>query len=162
MALSKNKKTEILDKVKKASSEATTLVFVNFHGLTVAGVNELRKQLRAAGVGYMVVKKTLLKLGLGDKFKGELPPLDGEIAIAYGTDYLAPAKGIYDFQKKNPEVVKIVGGVLDGAFVGGPAMMVVASIPGREVLYGQFLNVINSPIQGLVIALSEVAKQKEN
>ena len=169
MAINKEKKSEIIDKVKEIVTKGKSIVFVNFHGLTVAGVNELRRNLRAKGIGYYVAKKTLIKRAFaGSPITGDLPELDGEVAVAYlpndsqvGSDELSTVKEIYDFHKKNTEVIKIIGGVFEGAYAGAEQMLALAKIPGREVLLGQFVNVINSPIQGLVIALSAMAKKKE-
>lgn len=162
MAISKDKKVEILGKLKIAAEKANTTVFVNFHALPVSLVTEIRKTLRENGVGYFVAKKTLIKKAFSEKgFGGNIPELPGEIAVAYGEDQIAPAKGIYDYQKKNPELLKIVGGVFEGNFVDAQMMTSIASIPAREVLYGMFVNVINSPIQGLVMALDQIAKKKE-
>jgi len=162
MAINKDKKVEILGKLEKAAETANTMVFVNFHAVPVALATDIRKSLRDNDVGYFVAKKTLIKKAFGEKgFAGEMPELPGEIAVAYGEDQLAPAKGVYDYQKKNPTLLKIVGGVFEGKFVNASEMMNIATIPGRETLYGMFVNVINSPIQGLVIALDAIAKQKE-
>jgi large subunit ribosomal protein L10 len=162
MAITKDKKVKILSKLKDAVEKANTMVFVNFHALPVALVTEIRKTLRESGVGYFVAKKTLIKKVFGEKaFSGTLPELPGEIAIAYGADQIAPAKGVYDYQKKNPESLKIVGGVFEGKFVDAQMMTSIAAIPPRETLYGMLVNVINSPIQGVVLALDAIAKKKE-
>ncbi|MEK7136397.1 MAG: 50S ribosomal protein L10 [Patescibacteria group bacterium] len=161
MALTREKKSVILEKVKKAVKSAQSIAFVNFHGLSVSGADDLRKGLREVGVGYSVAKKTLVRLALADSgIAGNLPDLPGEIAIAYGDDLIAPAKGVYDFGKKNNDTVKIVGGVFEGRFMDADEMLAVAKIPGREVLYGQFVNLINWPIQGLVVALDAIAEKK--
>lgn len=163
MAISKDKKVLILNKLKEATEKANTMVFVNFHALPVNLTTEIRKTLREDGVGYFVAKKTLIKKAFAEKsFGGEMPELPGEIAVAFGEDQIAPAKGIYEYQKKNPELLKIVGGIFEGKFVDSQMMTSIASIPGREVLYGMFVNVINSPIQGLVMALDAIAKKKES
>ena len=167
MAITKEKKSEIIAKVKEIAAKGQSIVFVNFHGLTVAGVNELRRNLRAKGVGYYVAKKTLIRRAFdGAPVTGTLPELDGEVAVAYlpaetGSDELLAVKEIYDFHKKNTEVLKIIGGVFEGAFASAEKMLALAKIPSREVLLGQFVNVINSPIQGLVIVLDAMAKKKE-
>ena len=162
MAITKDKKVEILGKVKEAADKSNTLVFVNFHALPVALATEIRKSLREKEVGYFVAKKTLIKKALSDKnYGGTFPELPGEIAIAYSDDQIAGAKGIYDYQKKNPELIKIVGGVFEGNFVDAVAMTAIASIPPRETLYGMLVNVINSPIQGLVMSLDQIAKKQE-
>ena len=161
MAISKNKKAEIIKKVEEIIGKAKSLVFVNFHGLTVAGANELRRSLRAKGMGYYVAKKTLMKRAFDQSnISGDLPELSGEVGLAWGDDSLAPVKEVYDFHKKNVEVIKIIGGVFEGAFTPAEKMLALAKIPSREILYTQFLNVINSPIQGLVIGLDAIAKKK--
>ena len=161
MALSKEKKQEILNKLGDIVKKAKSIVFVNFHGLSVADANELRSQLREAGVDYTVAKKTLIRKALeATKFGGEVPNLDGELALAYGVDNLAPAKGIYDFQQTHKEKVQILGGIFEGEYRDKLSMNEIAAIPGRDVLIAQILNVINSPIQGLVIALDAIASNK--
>jgi len=162
MAISKDKKVEILGKLKAVAEKANTIVFVNFHALPVTLATEIRKTLRENNVDYFVTKKTLIKKAFGEKvFSGSIPELPGEIAVAYGDDQIAPAKGIYEYQKKNPGLLKIVGGVFEGKFMDAQMMTSIAAIPPREILYGMFVNVINSPIQGLVMALDQVAKKKE-
>jgi len=162
MAINKQKKVDIVAKLKDKALKASTIVFVNFHGVPVATVTEMRNKLRGEGVGYMVAKKTLIRRAFADaKYEGVLPELDGEIAVAYGDDQIAPARGVYEYQKKNPEMIKIVGGVFEDRYMDSPAMMSIATIPSREVLLSQFVNVINSPIQGLVMALDAIAKKNE-
>lgn len=161
MAITKDKKVKIVDKLKKALADSNSVVFVNFQGLSVPQATELRETLREQSVGYTVAKKSLIKLALNDaKFSGQMPELPGEIALAYGTDLVAPAKGIHEFGKK-AEQLSIVGGVFEGEYMDKVAMTSIAEIPPREVLYGQFVNMINYPIQGLVIALNSIADKKE-
>lgn len=162
MAISKDKKSEILAKLTAATAEAQTMVFVNFHAVPVTLATEMRQALRQDGVKYFVAKKTLIKKALASKnYEGTLPELDGEIAVAYSADQIAPAKGVYAFQKKNPDLIKIVGGVFENKYLDLAEMTNIATIPSRETLYGMFVNVINSPIQGLVIALDAIAKKRE-
>ena len=96
MPITKQKKTEIIEKLKKIFSESPSVAFVQFHKLTVANAQTLRRKLREAGNGYFVAKKTLIRKSLEDGFvKGELPSLDGEVAVAYlekGADVTAPAR----------------------------------------------------------------------
>ncbi|MEX2010351.1 MAG: 50S ribosomal protein L10 [Parcubacteria group bacterium] len=163
MAISKAKKGEIVDKLTKALKGAKALVFVNFHGLKVSDATELRRALKSEGVSYAVTKKTLTKRVLDtEKFEGERPSLDGELAMAWGDNLVAPARGVYSFQKKFPEGIKILGGVFEGKYMSKSEMEEIAMIPSLEVLRGMFVNIINSPIQRMAIALSEVAKTKTN
>jgi len=86
-----------------------------------------------------------------------MPNLEGMVAIAYGDDLLSPAREVFNFHKTHKDNVSIVGGVYEGKFMSQEEMMAVATIPPIEVLYGQFVNVINSPIQGFVMALNAIA-----
>jgi len=161
MAISKAKKGEIVDKLTKALNGAKSLVFVNFHGLTVGNVTDMRRALSSEGVSYAVTKKSLTKRVLADeKFEGMQPELTGELAMAWSEDLVAPARGVYTFQKKFPESLSILGGVFEGRYMTKAEMEEIASIPPIPVLRGKFVNIINSPIQRIAIALSEVAKTK--
>jgi len=162
MAISKDKKHEITAYLKDAMKSAKSLVFVNFHGLNVAGINEMRRGLKASEVSYYVAKKTLVKRALEDaKFEGVIPELTGELALAYGDDLIAPAREIYGFQKKNPDALKILGGMFEGRLMSQADMMEIAMIPGLPILQGKFVNIINSPIQRFVIGLGAIAAKKE-
>ncbi|MEX0918804.1 MAG: 50S ribosomal protein L10 [Candidatus Paceibacterota bacterium] len=160
MAISREKKVEIITKVKEAASKSKSVVFVNFHGLTVTQANQLRRSLAADDIGYVVVKKTLAKRALDElALTGPRPELTGEVALAYGDDQLAPVKGVHDFNRQ-AECLEIMGGIFDGAYVSREEMVALAEVPSLSVLYGQLANVINSPIQGLVIALNGIAESK--
>ena len=162
MAITKQKKEEVVAKVEGIAKQSSTIVFAHFKKLGVAEQNEMRKALRAQNVGYTIAKKTLLSLGLSKaKFEGTAPQLDGEIAIAYGEDALAPAREIAVFVKKYPEQLSFAGGVFGGAFVDKAGIISIASIPGLQTLRAQFVQLINSPLQMLAVAISEKAKQSE-
>ncbi|MBU3926015.1 50S ribosomal protein L10 [Patescibacteria group bacterium] len=157
MAITKHKKHEIVKDLKEGFKKAQVIIFVNFHGLSVSAVSDLRKKLKEVGTNYKVVKKTLIKKTLEDfNFNGEIPELDGEVAIAFSeNEPVAPAKIIKDFSKKNS--VKLLGGVFENKYIDGKTMIILANIPPKEVLLAQFVNVINSPIQGMVVALNEIS-----
>lgn len=161
MAITKQKKAEIVEKMEGIVKDASTLVFAKFKGLTVAEQNEMRKALRKADVGYTVAKKTLMRRALdGAKFEGTIPELEGEVAIAYGKDELAPAREVAAFVKKFSEHLAFAGGVFGGKYVGEAEIKAIAAIPGLDTLRAMFAQVINSPRQRFAVALSEVAKKK--
>ena len=161
MARTKQEKKDIISKLETIMDKAKSLVFVNVHGLKVADSTSMRRKLRGDDVGFFVAKKTLTTLALNNKkYDGQAPELVGEFGLAYGEDLIAPARGVFEFQNKFKNQVSIVGGVFDGRYMSKEEMVGIASIPPRETLYGMFANVINSPIQGLVIALDSIAKKK--
>jgi large subunit ribosomal protein L10 len=162
MALTKAKKTEVVASVKKILDNAKTVVFVNFHKLTVLETTQIRKALRESQVGYYVAKKTLIKRALDEKkYTGELPALDGEVALVYSEDQIAGAREIFNFQKKFDKRISIIGGIFEEGYKDQASMLSIANIPSRHTLYAQFVNLINSPIQGLVIALNGIAEKKQ-
>lgn len=161
MARTKAQKKEIIEKLEKIMSGAQSLVFVNMHGLKVADSTTMRRELTRNGVGLFVAKKTLTGRALeAKKYAGDVPALVGEFGLAYGTDLVAPARGVYEFQKKFKDQVKIVGGVFENRYMSMEEMTAIAAIPPLGTLYGMFVNVINSPIQGLVMALDQISKKK--
>jgi len=162
MAITKQKKQDILNDLNKIMKESKSLVLVNFHGLGVNDTTTVRKTLGAKNIGYFVAKKTLIKKALSDsKIPGNMPEMDGELGLVYGQDLVEPAREIYAFQKKFDTKLSILGGVFEGAFKDKEGMMVIAQIPPLQTLHAQFVNLINSPIQGFVMALSEIAKKKQ-
>lgn len=162
MAITKAKKEDIVGKVADALKDAVSVVFVHFKGLTVADTSAMRRSLKDEGVGYYVAKKTLLKRALEARgYEGTLPSLDGEIAIAWSaTDATAAARTIYEHGKKHKNALSIVGGVFEEKYLDAVAMNAIATIPPVPVLRGMFVNVLNSPIQGLVIALDQIRAKK--
>ncbi len=162
MAISKDKKIAIIAKLTDAFKEASSLVFVGFSKLTVKDASEMRRQLTKAGVRYYVAKKTLIRKALEQSgYTGEVPALPGEVAVAWTSDDItAPARGVHEFGKKLKGALTLLGGVFEGAFADAQTMVAIATIPPMPVLRGMFVNVINSPIQGLVVALDKIREKK--
>ena len=160
--LQKSKKEEMIKDLEGAIKGSESLVFVNFHGLKVSDETKLRSSLRDQGVNYRVSRKTLLLRALEGKATGEIPELAGEVAIAYSKDQTASAREIYNFQKVHKGLLNIIGGIFEGKFLGKDAMMEIATIPSKDVLYAQFVNLINSPIQRFAVVLDQIAKNKSS
>ena len=167
MAISREKKGEILEKLKKIVQDSISIVFVNFHSLPVMESSAIRKSMREHGIGYTIAKKTLTKKALAEgKIAGEMPLMPGELGIVYlpaqagGTDSIEPAREVYQFQKKLDKKIQIVGGVFEGKFMNREEMLIIAQIPTLQVLQAQFVNLINSPIQRFVIGLNAIAEKK--
>jgi large subunit ribosomal protein L10 len=157
MAITKARKTEILETVRDVLKNSASVVFVNFHGLSVRDVGDLRASLGESGSRYIVVKKTLAKKAFAEmKLKGEEPTLEGELALAFGEDAILPAKSVAEFQKKHAEQLKILGGIFERGYLTPLEVAVLAAIPSREALLGQLVRTLNAPIQGTVSVLGAV------
>lgn len=161
MAINKQKKEEIKNRVAGIVKDSKSVVFVNFHGLKVADTEKLRDNLSKDKIGYTVAKKTLVKRALTSSgVEGEMPELDGELALAYGDDLVLPASSVYSFTKDFKDSISIIGGIFEGRYMDKVGMTAVAQIPPVPVLRGQFVNLINSPIQSFVTALDKIAEKK--
>lgn len=160
MALTKQKKSELLAKYEDVLKGAKSAVYISFKGVPVFKQDSLRKKLFAEQMNYGVVKKTLWDRAVKSaNVQGEAPAVEGEMGVVYGDDLLAPARIAYEFSKTNKSV-KILGGVFEGQFKSSAEMMQIATIPPREVLLSQLAYLLKSPMQRIAIAVSEVAKTK--
>ncbi len=160
MAITREKKEEIVAKVAEITKSAKTLVFATFKGLTVAEQSEMRRALRAEGIGYVVAKKSLMRRAFdAAKYEGEMPVLEGEVALAYGEDELAPAREVAVFVKKFGEHLGFAGGVFGGKYVNKAEIVSIAAIPGMDALRAQFVQLINSPIQRFAVVLNAKAEK---
>ena len=160
MAITKAKKVDILSKLTEVKDTSDSIVFVHYKGLSVSATTAMRKELREKGVGMFVAKKTLMSRAFDGAFTGTMPKLDGEIAVAYSADPMAPAQEMKEFGIKFKDKISIVGGVFQGAYKSQSEMIEIASIPSLHVLRGMFVNVINSPIQGFTVAINAIAEKK--
>lgn len=162
MAITKAKKQEVTEKIIASVKDAASVVFVHFKGLSVGDTSAMRRTLREGGVGYYVAKKTLIRRALADRgYEGTIPELPGEIALAWSTeDSTQAARDIFEQGKKHKGALTIMGGIFEGKFTDAAGMNAIATIPPVPVLRGMFVNVINSPIQGLVIALDQIREKK--
>ena len=138
---------------------ATTGVIVSYSGITVADDTTLRRQLREAGVEYVVVKNTLLKraadaaglVGLDDA-------LHGSTALAICDDYTAAAK-VLSKHAEGSKTFKIKAGFMDGEVIGADKVEELAKLPNKEGLLSMLLSVLNGPIRGLAVGLNAIVEK---
>lgn len=149
---------EIADKFSAAAS----VVVVDYRGLTVAQVTELRKQLREAGVEFKVYKNTLSRRAAETAgLEGINEFLTGPNAIAFSNeDVVAPAKIINEFAKKN-EALEIKAGIIEGTVASVEDVKALAELPSREGLLSMLLSVLQAPVRNFALATKAVAEQKE-
>ena len=160
MAITKAKKVEILARLGEVKETSDSIVFVHYKGLSVADTTSMRKELREKGVGMFVAKKTLMMRAFDGAYTGTVPALDGEIAVAYSADPMAPAQNMKEFASKYKDKISIVGGVFQGVYKDKAEMIEIASIPSLQVLRGMFAQLINSPRQRFAVVLNAVGETK--
>jgi len=156
-----NKQVQVQEITEKFQNAASVVV-VDYRGLNVAQVTELRKQLREAGVEFKVYKNTLTRrateaVGL----EGINEVLVGPNAIAFSNeDVVAPAKIINEFAKKN-EALEIKAGIIEGTISSVEDVKALAELPSREGLLSMLLSVLQAPVRNFALATKAVAEQKE-
>lgn len=167
MAKTRQQKAEILKKLEGAF-KAPSSVFVRFTKITVKDESAMRNKMRSENIKYFVAKKTLIHKALAESSvigKEVTPVMDGEVALVYGLEGLqdpsAPARTVYDFVKQfTAERFAIVGGVFEGKLMNEAKMNEIATIPPMLVLRGMFVNILNSPIQRMAVAMGQIAEKK--
>ncbi|OGF64615.1 50S ribosomal protein L10 [Candidatus Giovannonibacteria bacterium RIFCSPHIGHO2_02_42_15] len=162
MPQTKQKKSELIEELKKLFDKASILVFVNFHGLSVAKERKLRKVFRLSEIKYKVSKKTLLKRVLDAVGFTDVPKLEGEVGVAAGYgETILPPQVIAKFIKEEKEGLRIIGGVYESKYVDDGVIKRLASIPTKEVLLTQLAFILSQPMAGLARAFNEVSKKME-
>jgi len=159
MAVSRADKAAELQQLEVAFRGAETAVLVDYKGITVPQVTELRRQIRAVGGTYRVVKNTLAKRAVaGTPFEPFTSQFTGTTAVVYtGSDPVAIAKTLTTFAKTAP-VLSIKAAVVQGRAVAPKEVDELASLPGRPELYAKLLFVLQAPMQQLVTVLSAVPR----
>lgn len=157
------KKAAIVDEVTEKFSAAASAVIVDYRGLTVEQVTDLRKQLRDANVEMKVIKNSILSRaaeqagleGLGEVFTGPT-------AVAFSNeDVVAPAKIMNDFAKE-AKALEIKGGIIEGKVSSLEEITALAKLPNREGLLSMLLSVLQAPIRNVAYAVKAVAEKEED
>jgi len=136
---------------------AQTLIVTRYKGLSAQDINELRKELKKVAAEYLVVKDSIVKKAVKDEPNNRIAEfIQGEVGIvAHKSDSSVVSKTLVKFSKDH-ELLKICGGFSNGEALSNKDIVVIASLPSREILLAKLANVLNSPIQGLAVSLNGV------
>jgi large subunit ribosomal protein L10 len=164
--LTRQQKHEEVDALKTKLANASSLVAVDFRGMTVDDANALRGKLRQAGgknIEYRVAKNTLLRIATaGTPLEKIDRHLSGPTAIAIAYDEpAAMAKVLVAFAKEN-EKFKIKGGVVDGEAADLAAITALSTLPGKRELRGMLAGTLQSPLRNLAGTLQSLLGNLRN
>jgi large subunit ribosomal protein L10 len=137
----------MIDDMARKLRDSKGAILLDYRGLTVAAITNLRRQLDAEQVEFHVAKNTLLRIA-AERAEVEVMPdlLEGPTAIAYGwTDEVTPARLLTEFARRN-RVVHVKGGIVGGRSIDAEQVGEVAQLPSREVLLAQLLGVLQAPL----------------
>lgn len=153
--LTRAQKQEQIDALKGALAPAEGLFVMDFTGLTVGEVTELRRKVKEANAGYLVVKNTLAKIALsGSANEAVGTLLDGPSAVAFTTaDAAALAKALAEFAKTHDKL-KFRGGLVSGQLLDAKRAQQVATLPSKQELVARLLFMLQSPMRRLATALA--------
>ena len=155
-------KKAVVEALSGKIKEATSVVFVDYKGITVAQDTDLRKQFRDAEVEYTVVKNTLTRFAARDCGYDFDEVLNGTTAMACTTgDPIAPARVVCEFAKKNKLNLAIKGGIVEGSVLSAEQLSSFGELPSKNALVASVLGTFLAPISSLAFVLDQIRIQKE-
>jgi large subunit ribosomal protein L10 len=174
MPLTRQQKEELVESYREQITSAPNVYLLDYKGISVNEVNELRNKVRETGASYTVVKNRLALQAIEETPMADLADqFQGPVAVAYCVDDpVSLAKALTDFAKDVP-AIEFKAGLMDGRVVSGDQLKEIAKLPSREELIAKLLFLLQSPVQrfvrtlaalgpqSLVTALGQVAGKKE-
>lgn len=154
-------KQSVVVEIKDRFSNSGSSVVVEYRGLNVGEITELRRQLRAEGIDFKVYKNKLAQRAATDAGYEELvEQLIGPNAIAFSDDTVAPSRVLAEFAKKHKALV-LKGGIVEGKVVGSDTIETLSKLPNREGMLSMLAGMLKSPVRSFAYAVSQIASQKE-
>ncbi len=153
--MNREEKAAVISEFAGGIGQATNAFLIEFKGITVPQVTELRKQVRETNSDYVVVKNTLALIAVKDSpLKALEKEFSGPTAVAYNrTDAVALAKALTKFAKDVPAIT-FKGAMLNGQIVPASQIQAIANLPSREELISKLLYLMQHPIRGLAVVLN--------
>lgn len=156
MPKTRDQKKKIITTLEDKFKEFTSLVFVDYKGLTVKESSEIKILCKKQDVEYVVAKKTLIKLALEKAgYKDfDIKGLQGNVSMVIGfSDEVAPAKIAATFAKTH-ENLKLLGGIMEQKIIDLNQVVALSKIPSKVELLAQLVGSINAPVSGFVNVLA--------
>ena len=160
MPLNRSQKEALVTSYQEGLAKAPHVFLMDYAGITVPEVTDLRNRLRAGGGSYAVVKNRLARLAIkGEALEELTDEFNGPVAAAYSSDdAVSLAKTLTDFAKEVP-ALEFKAGLVEGQRVDAEQIREIASLPSREELLAKLLYLLQSPIVRFVRSLADVQRQ---
>lgn len=160
MAITKEKKQEIVKQLTESFKKAKSVVFADSEGLNVKDFSDMRQKLNDEEVKYKIAKKTLIRIAVKEAGLEEIPEeiLSGQTGLAFSdTDEIIAAKTLYEFSKNN-ENIKLLGALMDGNILSQANTLELAKIPSKDELLARLVGSINAPVNGFYSTLHSLLR----
>lgn len=157
-----SQKEELVSQIAEQIKNADSTVIVEYRGLTVAEITELRRNLRSENVDFKVYKNTMVERAVDQLGYTELNEfLKGPNAIAFANDATAPARVLSKFAKTHDKLV-IKSGLVEGKVVSLDTLKELANLPNHDGMISMFMSVLQSPVRSFACVVKAVADAKES
>jgi large subunit ribosomal protein L10 len=155
-------KQTVIDSIKEQMNGASSIVVVNYRGLTVEQDTELRKTLREANVTYKVFKNSMMKFAFkGTDYEQLSDVLVGPSAVAISYDDATAGPRILKAMAKTMKAIEFKAGVVEGDLFDAAGVLRVASVPSRDELIAKLLGSFKSPISSFARTMKALAEKME-
>ncbi len=161
MPKTRQEKEVIKDRLQQEFKMAKSVMFADYQGMTVGQADTLRKKTRAAGVNYIVAKKSLFTRAAKDAgIELDAKQFPGMLGAAFGMeDEVAPAKVLGDMSKEMS--LKIVGGLFEGKMIDKEKALALSKLPSKHELLGMLVGTMYAPVSAFVRVLNAVRESRE-
>ena len=161
MSANKENKKQLVSELVSQLKDATSIVFVDYRGLSVAEDTVMRRNFRNENVSYRVCKNTLFKLALKEIGINDYDEkmFEGTTAVVFGNDEVAPAR-LFCKSQKDFNKMEVKFGIVNGKVMSKTEVEALAKIPSREALIAMLLSTLQGPISALARALNQIAEKK--
>lgn len=153
-------KQAVVSYVQERVQASASTVLVEYRGLNVGQITELRRKLTAEGIEFKVLKNSYMQRAVeGTEFEGLKESMTGPNAVAFSDDAVAPARILAEFAKKNKKLV-LKAGIVDGQVVNTEELTELSKLPNHDGMIAMLLGMFQSPIRSFAYAVSQVAEQR--
>ena len=145
-------KQDVIDEIVEKVKNSKSFIAFNYHGLSVADTNELRRILKKSGSEFKIYKNTLVNRALSSQKIDLSDKLNGPKAFAFGSDEIAPIKALADFAKDHKTLTLEVG-IVDGEIVDAAKLKELSTLPSKEGLLTMFAGGLMEHVRNMAICL---------
>lgn len=155
-----NKKA-VVSEIKEKFETAESSIIVEYRGLNVSEMTELRRRLTAENIEFKVYKNTMMRRAVeGTDFENLNDSLMGPNAVAFGEDAVAPSRVLAEFAKKHKKLI-LKAGIVNGNVVDAEEVKELSTLPNHDGMISMLLGMFQSPIRDFAYVVSQVAEKRE-